>query len=453
MRSKRAIQFAALTVLVVAAWSNGAGQELNVRRHTLDNGLTVLIQEDRTLPVAGFFVFYKAGSRNERTGLTGISHFLEHMMFNGAAEYGPKEFDLVLESNGGYSNAWTSTDMTVYYEDFPSDKIEIIMDLESDRMANLALAPELIRSEREVVKEERRLGVDNYPPGRMEEALFAAAYVAHPYHWPVIGWMSDINNIGREDMLEYFETYYAPNNAVVVIAGDIDVDHAVELVREYFGGIESGPEPRPVISSEPEQEGERRVKLVRPAQSEQFMVGYHVPELKDPDAPVLDVVQTILSYGESSRLYKRLIYEEQVALDVSIDYSWKIDPALFCVHVEMKPGVSASKGEDLLYRTIEEMKVERVSSRELQKAKNILDADFLRSLKTNNGRASRIGYFETILGDYAAMFTVRAGYESVTGDDIMAVVGKYFRPENRTVVTLIPEGAENPETAPKPEDN
>lgn len=443
MSSKRAMTCGAVVILLAVSWCYGAAQELDIKRHKLENGLTVLTLEDHTLPVATFYVFFKVGSRNERTGLTGMSHFFEHMMFNGAAKYGPKEFDRVLESNGGYSNAWTSTDMTVYYEDFPSDKIEIIMDLESDRMANLALEEGIIDSERGVVTEERRLAVDNYLPGRMEEALFAAAYTAHPYHWSVIGWMSDINNIAREDMLEYFETYYAPNNAIVVIVGDIDTDQTMGLMREYFSSIEPGEEPRAKISTEPEQEGERRIEVVRPAQNEQFMAGYHVPPLSSPDALVLDVVQKILSHGESSKLYKRLVYEEQIALDVSIDYSWKIDPALFYFYVEMKPGAEASVGEALLYDTIEQMKIEPVSNQDLQKAKNILEADFLRSLKTNNGRAGRIGYFETTLGDYARMFSVRDTYRAVTADDVMAVVNKYFEDKNRTVVTLIPKQAED----------
>lgn len=439
MTRRRAITCAAVALLLAAVWCQSAAEELDIRRDKLENGLTILTLEDHTLPVASFFVFFKVGSRNEPAGLSGMSHFFEHMMFNGAGKYGPKEFDRVLESNGGYSNAWTNTDMTVYYEDFPSDKIEIIMDLESDRMASLAMAQQLIDSEREVVKEERRLGVDNYLPGKIEEALFAAAYTAHPYHWPVIGWMSDINNITRADMLEYFATYYAPNNAIVVIVGDIDTDRTVELMHEYFSSIKAGPEPRIVMSSEPEQEGERRVEVVRPAQSEQFMAGYHVPAIDSPDAFVLDVAQTILSHGESSMLYKRLVYEEQVALDVAIDYTWKSDPALFYFYVEMRPGVEASVGEDLLYEITEQMKSEPVSEDDLQKAKNILEADFFRSLKTNNGRAARLGYFETALGDYAAMFTVRDSYRAVTADDVMGVMNKYFGPENRTVVTLIPE--------------
>jgi predicted Zn-dependent peptidase len=319
------------------------------------------------------------------------------------------------------------------------------MDLESDRMASLAMAQELIDSEREVVKEERRLGVDNWLPGRMEEALFAAAYTAHPYHWSVIGWMSDLNNITRADMLAYFATYYAPNNAIVVIVGDIDTDHTLALMREYFSSIEPGPEPRIAISTEPEQEGERRIEVVKSAQNEQFMAGYHVPSLSSPDALVLDVVQTILSHGESSRLYRRLVYEEQVALDVDIDYSWKIDPALFYFYISMKPGVEASVGEELLYDIIERMKIEQVSENDLQRAKNILEADFLRSLKTNNGRASRIGYFETTLGDYATMFTVRDSYSVVTADDVKTVMNKYFGTKNRTVVTLVPaEAGEQP---------
>lgn len=441
MRRSWALWAAAAVLLCVAGPSLTAAQELDVRRQSLENGMTVLTMEDHTFPVATFFTFYKVGSRNERSGLTGISHLFEHMMFNGAKKYGPKEFDAVLEANGGYSNAFTSTDFTAYYEDFPSDKIEVIMDLESDRMANLAFDKTILDSEREVVKEERRLSVDNYLPGRMEEELFASAYVAHPYHWPVIGWMSDLNHITRDDCINYFKTYYAPNNAVVVIVGDIDTKKTIKLMKKYFEDIPAGPEPRSLISTEPKQEGEIRSQVVRPAQNEQFMAGYHVPDMFSLDAFALDVAQMILSEGESSRLYRKLVYEEQVALSVSADFSWKIDPALYYFYVEMKPGLEASVGEELLYDELEAMKSEPVSDTELQKAKNILEADFLRSLKTNNGRAEKIGYMESAYGDYKAMFTVLEKYRAVTAEDITRVMNDYFGEDNRTVVTLIPEEA------------
>jgi predicted Zn-dependent peptidase len=415
---------------------------MDVRRHELDNGLKILTLEDHTLPVASFYIYYMVGSRNEQAGLSGISHFFEHMMFNGAKKYGPKEFDRVLETNGGYSNAYTSNDRTVYYEDFPSDKLDVILDLESDRMAYLAFDPDMLESERGVVKEERGFAVDNWLPGKMEEALFATAFVAHPYHWPVIGWMSDIENYRREDCLDYFRTYYAPNNATVIIVGDIDTKKAVRLMEDYFGGIEPGPEPTTVMSREPEQEGERRVQITRPAQNEQFMAGYHVPSLESPDVFPLDVAQVILTEGESSRLYKKLIYEEQVALSANSDFTWKLDPTLYYFHVEMKPGVEASTGEDMLYEVLDQMKQEPVTEDELQKAKNILEAGFLRSLKTNNGRADRIGYYETAFGGYEAMFTVLEKYKAVKAEDVRRVIDAYFTKKNKTVVTLIPEGTD-----------
>jgi predicted Zn-dependent peptidase len=439
MHRSLAIATAAAVLNAAVAAFPAAGQELDVERHSLDNGLEVLTLEDHRLPIVSFFIFYKVGSRNEQAGLTGISHVLEHMMFNGAKRYGPKEYDRVLESNGGYSNAFTSTDMTAYYEDFPSEAIELIMDLESDRTADLALDGAILDQEREVVKEERRLAVDNYLPGKMEEALFAAAYVAHPYHWPVIGWMSDINNITREDCLDYFKTYYAPNNAVAVIVGDIDTGRTMRLMRKYFEDIPAAERPRATMSTEPEQEGEIRVEIVRPAQNEQFMAGYHVPDMLSPDAFALDVAQVILSRGESSRLHRRLVYEDQVALSVSSDFGWRMDPALYYFHIEMTPDVEASVGEEILYEILDEMKTEPVSDTELQKAQNILEADFLRSLKTNNGRAEQIGYTETAFGDYKTMFTILENYRAVTAEDVRRVMGDYFIEENRTVVTLIPE--------------
>ncbi len=442
MRRYGAAALAAALIVSTTALSAFA-VDLDVRRHHLDNGMRVLTLEDHTLPVASFFVFYKVGSRNEDAGLTGISHLFEHMMFNGAKRYGPKEFDRVLESNGGYSNAFTSTDMTVYYEDFPSEVIELIMDLESDRMENLAFEPGILESERDVVKEERRLVVDNYLPGRMEEALFAAAFTAHPYHWPVIGWMSDIENITREHCMEYFRTYYAPDNAIVVIVGDIDTGDTMDLMRRYFGSIEPGRAPSRPMSAEPDQEGEVRVRIVRPARSEQFMAGFHAPDVLSTDLFALDVAQTILSDGESSRLYRRLIYEEQAALDVRADFTWKMDPALYYFHVEMRPGVKAARGEEILYEELEALKTGAVTDKELQKAKNILEANLLRALKTNNGRAEMLGYMETVFGDYNMLFTLVERYKAVTAGDVEHVMQKYFDERNRTVVALVPEGTED----------
>ncbi|MCK4237170.1 MAG: insulinase family protein, partial [Candidatus Krumholzibacteria bacterium] len=261
-----------------AARAGGRGTaeiELDVTETMLDNGLKVILMEDHSVPVISYQTFFRVGSRNERPGITGISHFLEHMMFNGAKRYGPKEFDRILESNGGYSNAFTSRDMTAYYEDFASDVLELVVDLDSDRMASLALDPKYLVSEMGVVKEERRLSIDNSIRGQMREELYALAYKAHPYKWPVLGWMSDLEGIDRSDCVNYYRTYYSPNNAVMIVVGDFDTEEALGLIHRYYDGIPAQEPPAQVRTSEPEQLGERRALVHKPAELPEILVGYH----------------------------------------------------------------------------------------------------------------------------------------------------------------------------------
>src|SRR4051812_24393066 len=229
-----------------------------VQEHSLPNGLHIRLLPDRSLPIATLYSFFRVGSRNERPGITGISHLFEHMMFNGSRKFGPKEFDRKLESAGGTSNAYTSTDVTAYYEDFAAEALPLVLDLESDRMASLLIDDDSLQREREVVKEERRFRTDNDIDGMMDEALGALAFVAHPYRWPVVGWMSDLNRITREDCERYFRTYYAPNNCTVVLVGDVDPKTAVGLIEKLYGKIQRGEALPSVADGEPPQKGERR---------------------------------------------------------------------------------------------------------------------------------------------------------------------------------------------------
>jgi len=247
--------------VVAAAVSVGPAfsQTLGIEEYRLDNGLTILVREDHSSPVVSVQVWYRVGSRNDRSGTTGISHFLEHMMFEGTERYGPGEIERIVRRNGGEKNAFTSRDYTAYYENLASDRYEIAIELEADRMRNLVLDPERISRERGAVSEERRLR-DNSRTGRLYEELIAAAYVAHPYQWPILGWMSDIESISREDLLHHYRTYYAPNNAIVVIIGDVSPEEAYRKVKRYFGKIPPGEEPPQVRTREPHQKGERRVQ-------------------------------------------------------------------------------------------------------------------------------------------------------------------------------------------------
>jgi zinc protease len=416
--------------------------ELDVAVETLGNGLKIILLEDHSVPVISYQTFFRVGSRNERPGITGISHFMEHMMFNGTEKYGPQEFDRVLEANGGYSNAFTSKNLTAYYEDFASDVLELIVDLDSDRMKSLGLDPDYVVSELDVVKEERRLGIDNSISGQMYEELYALAFKAHPYSWPVLGWMADLERMDRDDCVEYFRTYYAPNNAIMIVAGDFETKTALDLIHRYYDDIPAQQPPEQVRTVEPEQLGERRAEVHKSAELPQIMIGYHVPSVGSEDIYALDVLQSILTSGNSSRLYKKLVRDLGVAINVNSSFGWSIDPGLFYFDIKMKPGEDTEKGEEAIYAELEAVAAEGVTAMELEKAKNTLEADFIRSMQTVNGKATKIGIYEILFQDYLVIPEVPGKYRAVTNDDIRRVAGAYFEAKNRNVVTLVPEKAE-----------
>ncbi|WNG37052.1 insulinase family protein [Archangium violaceum] len=410
----------------------------DVQEATLPNGLRVRLLANHQTPVVSLYTFFQVGSRNERPGITGISHLFEHMMFNGAKKYGPKKFDMVLESNGGRSNAYTSTDMTVYYEDFASDALEKVLDLESDRMRSLRINDDALASERQVVMEERRVRVDNDITGIMDEELGTLVWKAHAYRWPVIGWMKDIENITRQDCEQYFRTYYAPNNAVLYIVGDIDPKQTLALVRRYYGDIPKGPKPEPVLNAEPEQKGERRAEVRHPAQSPALMIAYRGPAARDQETLLLDIIQYGLAKGEGSRLVKKLVYETQLAVSVAVDWGWRIDPGIILFYLELKPDSDPRKVEEALYAELARVAEEGLTERELQKAKNNLRADHLRELATNSGRGHAMGHYEALLGSWRDGLTLPSVYAAATNEQVKAVAAKTFAPERRSVVTLIP---------------
>jgi predicted Zn-dependent peptidase len=436
-----AAALALLAVLVPARAPAGGTADVTIDAtvETLDNGLKVILVEDHSVPVISYQTFFRVGARNERPGITGISHFMEHMMFNGADKYGPKEFDAVLEANGGYSNAFTSDDMTAYYEDISSDGLELCVDLDSDRMKSLALAPKFVASEMDVVKEERRLRIDNSVEGQMWEDLDAIAFKAHPYKWPVIGWMSDLEAIDRDDCVEYFRTYYAPNNAILIVAGDFDTKEALKLIHSYYDDIPAQDPPEAVRTVEPEQMGERRGTVNRKAELPAVFIAYHTPDAASEDIYALDVLQKILTGGRSSRLYRDLVREKEAAVSVSSSFPWRVDPYLFEFDVKMKPGRETAEAEEAVYAALSDIAENGVTEEELDRARNVLEADFVRSLQTVNGRASKIGRYEVIFGDYREIMKVPGRYRAVTADDVRDVAEKYFAKRNRTVITLVPE--------------
>jgi zinc protease len=430
-----------LIAVLLLTVSLAVGQSLNldIKEHKLDNGLTILTLEDHSAPIVSYQVWFKVGSRNERPGITGISHLFEHMMFKGSKNIKPEEHAKLVQANGGVLNAWTSNDNTTYFENLPADKLELAVRLEAERQVNLNITPENLTSEREVVKEERRLRTDNSPFGAVIEQLYAAAYTAHPYHWPVVGWMSDLDAITLEDCQEYYRTHYAPNNATVALVGDFKTEEAVALVKKYYGDMKAQPLGPPVKTVEPPQTGERRVMVHKIAQTPMFVAGYHIPDVNHADIVPLKVLAKILFEGQSSRAYKKLVYEKQIAINVGGGVDEQIDPGLFYVYATAKPGKTAADVEAELYPELERLTTELVTDQELQKAKNQLEADFYYGLQSVSSKASRIGFSQAIAGDYRIFFNEGEKIQAVTKDELLRVAQQYLTEKNRTVAILVPE--------------
>ncbi len=418
------------------------GQEFPVATKTFKNGMKVLVQTDHSIPNVALYIFYRVGSRNEGPGTTGISHFFEHMMFNGAKKYGPGELDKVMEANGGANNAYTTRDVTVYQDWFPRSALPLIYDIEADRIQNLIFDPQKIKSEREVVASERRLRTDNDNGGLLDEQLWATSYIAHSYHWPVVGWMSDIEHWTMEQLKHHFEMGYSPNNATMVVAGDVSPEEIFQLCEKYIEPIPTHAPPPPVTTAEPEQLGERRLIVRKPSQLPLVFVAYHIPRTNSPDYYALNILRTILFQGESSRMYQRLVDKDELALDVSSSVEPAFDPTIIEIAAQPKQGVDPQKCEKAMYEEFESAKNALVSDRELEKAKNIRLAEFYREMRTINGRANTIGTYEVFFGDYKKLFDAAKNYSAVTKEDVQRVAKLYLGANNRTVATLIPENAE-----------
>ncbi len=412
--------------------------QLQVQSKTLPNGLKILVQQDSSIPNIAVYTFYRVGSRNEHEGITGLSHFFEHMMFNGAQKYGKGEFDSALDNAGGNNNAYTSNDATVYQDWTPSSALELVMDAESDRMANLAFIPAVVDSERQVVYSERRLRTDNSNPGLLDEALNAAAYQSSPYHWPVVGWPSDIEGWTIDDLKSYHAMGYSPANATMVVVGNVKAEDVFALADKYFGPVPTHTPPPPVRTKEMPQLGERRVMVTKPAQLPLLIVGYHTVDSRNPDLYPLRVLDGLLTTGQSSRLYTSLVSRQQLALSINSDQEERLDPGLFTFFAQPRAGIDPLKLESALYTELDTMRSTPVSDAELTKAKNQLIAQHYRDLRTIAGRAQAIGNADFYFGDWQHVNQEEALINAVTAADVQRVAAKYFLPTNRTVATLIP---------------
>ncbi|MDZ4802884.1 MAG: pitrilysin family protein [Bryobacteraceae bacterium] len=407
----------------------------------LENGMKVIVEEDHDIPNVAMYFFYKVGSRNERPGITGISHFFEHMMFNGAKKFGPKAFDNEMEKAGGRNNAYTSRDMTVYQDWFPSTALRLMFEMEADRIRDLSFDPKIIESERGVVASERQTRTDNSNFGLLYEQLNAAAYTAHSYGWPVVGWASDIQAWSLDDLKAHFRMGYAPNNCTMVVVGDVTLDAVRKLAKEFIEPIPSQQPPAPVRTVEPAQRGERRVTIVKAAQVPQVMLSYHIGTAADADDVALDVLSTVLTNGRSSRLYSRLVDKEQLALNIGANAQPGIDPGQFLFFLSPRAGVDPAVAEKALLEEIEKLRTTDISADELRKAKNLQLTQLFQQRTTISGRANLLGQYEIYKGDFRKLYKAQDEIEGVSAADVRRAAQKYFDSKNRTVATLIPEKA------------
>lgn len=408
----------------------------DVKTFTLKNGMKFLVLEDASIPNANMYLFYKVGSRNEHPGITGLSHFFEHMMFNGAKKYGPKMFDKTMEFNGGSNNAYTTQNVTVYSNWFPATALETMFDLEADRIANLSIDPKYVESEREVVLSERSTGLENSPWRTLGEQVTGAAFLEHPYRWSVIGYEEDIKNWTKEDLEYYYKTYYAPNNCTVVISGNVKLAEVKRLADKYMAQIPAQKPGPKVHLVEPKQTGERRITVQKTVASPYMMVSYHVPQTMSKDYYALDILSSVLSSGKTSRLYHSLVNDKQVATSVFIDYSESFDPNLFSIYVSLSADKSTEEAEKLIYEELNKIANEGVTADELQKIKNQKLMKFYADIETIDGKSNNLGTYELFFGDYKKLFSAPDEFAKVTIEDIKRVANEYFKKSNRTVGVL-----------------
>ena len=445
---------AALALVALARPSLAGSLELPVQERVLQNGLKALVLPDQGIPNAVIYVGWRVGSKNERPGITGLAHFFEHMMFSGGPRYGAGRFDPVMEANGGASNAYTTRDVTCYQDWFPAARLPLMLDMEADRIGSMKFVPELVETERGVVASERRLSMED-PTEVMREQLWAAAYVAHPYQWDVLGWMVDIENWRQEDLEQFFRAHYSPQHAVLVIVGAVDPEHTFALIEEKLGSIPRGPERRPVHTAEPPQRGERRVTVEHAhAQLPQVMAAWHIPASQNPDFAALEVLEQVLLGGESSRLHRALVDEAQVCLEVGGGYQGlTTDPGLFVFEGVLREGQAPARAEELCYAELARLGREGPGARELVKAKNSILAGLLRRLRTIDGKADLLLETELFFGGWKQLGARLERVEAVQAADLQRVLLRYFVARNRTVCTLSlveaeeEAGAEDPDAA------
>ncbi len=451
LSSRRRIFFLILLLFLFPSISEASLKE-QVFETVLPNGLKVILLENHKAPLVTFQVWYRVGSRNEAYEKTGLSHVLEHMMFKGTEKTGPEQFSRIIQENGGNDNAFTSHDYTAYFENLSADRVQVAIDLEADRMQNLVLREEDFRTERMVVMEERRLRTEDNPQAVLVEQIMATVFQIHPYRWPIIGWMEDIGRLKLGDLKAYYQTYYNPVNAFLVVVGDFKKEELLTRIEKAFGSYSKGAAPNQEKDKEPSQIGERKIFVKKEAQLPTILMAYHVPNLHDPDSYILEVIATLLSGGKSSRLYQSLVREKRLVLSAEADHSLlSRDPDLFTLSADVLPGKEVAEVEKAFDQEIGRLQRDPVGEQELVKAKNQLEASFIFGQDSIFNQAMLLARHE-IVTSWKAIDDYLPSIRKVTPEDIQRVARKYLISDNRTVGILIPlppkEGKPLPEGSP-----
>jgi zinc protease len=409
---------------------------------TLDNGLKVVFLEDHSTPIVHLQIWYHVGSKNERPGRTGFAHFFEHMMFKGSKNVEPEGHPSYISSVGGQSNAYTTEDATVFWETVPAQYLPLVLWLEADRMASLKIDDGAFRNEREVVKEERRMRIENQPYGRLQEMVADQAFTVHPYKHPVIGSIQDLDAASVSDVRDFWHTYYVPNNATAVLVGDFDPKEALQLVTQYLGRVPKSDKPVPRdIPKEPAQTKEKRVTVNGDWPLPAVVVAHHITFDGHPDSYPLHIASKILSDGQSSRIYRTLVYEKQIALAAFGGGNIIEDPNLFFAVALVQPGHTTEEAATALIDELDRLRNEPVSAAELQQAKNQFARDYILSRETDQQKAEHLGHAVVIHNDIKTADGEFDIFQNTTAADVQRVARTYFTPENRLVLTILPKDA------------
>lgn len=421
----------------------GLGASLpQVERFRLGNGLRLLLLVDRSAPVVSYYTWFRVGSRHEKPGKTGLAHLFEHLMFNETEGLKAGEFDRKLEENGAESNAATWLDWTYYYESLPKDRFGLAVKLESERMARLVLREPQVVSEKDVVANERRQRVDDDTEGTANETLYKTAFTVHPYHWPTIGWMSDIENFSPDDCVAFYETYYAPNNATVVVCGDVREQDVLEKVQAAYGTIDAAALPEEDTCPEPPQLEPREVVLQKPTTSERMLIGFKGPALGDADHTTLSVLNEILFGGRASRLYRELVTNKELCTEVRGWVSTFRDPGLYEMYFTARPEVTNDVVLEVVLAELARVRDDLVAPEDLLRAKARLELGLLQSLETASGKAEQIGFYDTVLGDPSAAFRRLEAFRRVTAGEVRTAARRYLVDGARTIIRVLPDAQE-----------